>query len=175
MRVPWMQAGGRFVKDQTGSVKLRTEGRGQPSALKFSAGQSSRRTIERQISNTDIIQTLQAGSNVRQRAFRDKSGFLGRQSTDAAFREVEASARPLALPTRRIQASTVCNASATLCCENRPIVIVKNVTADGNGCSRDPRHVAQGDLMKCCDFLIRIRQPPEHQSPNIPDTLPRTN
>ena len=75
-----MQPGSWFIEHQTGSVKLRTEDCSESRALKFSARQRSRRTIKRQISDTDIIQTLQAGSNVRQCAFRNQPGFLGERS-----------------------------------------------------------------------------------------------
>ena len=44
--------------------------------MKFSARKRARATIECQISDTDIVQTFQAGSNVGQRAFRDEPGFL---------------------------------------------------------------------------------------------------
>jgi hypothetical protein len=97
LSVARMQAGGRFVKNQTRPVKLRTQGRRQSCPLKLAAGQCASRTIECEISYANIMQTFEIARNVGQRAFRDKSGFLRASKTSAVS---------IAPPTRMIQSST---------------------------------------------------------------------
>ncbi len=66
-----MQADGRFVQDVANPAQVGAELRSQPDALRLAAGQRRRRTIQRQVIETDFRQKAQAVIQFRQQVARN--------------------------------------------------------------------------------------------------------